>query len=168
MKIIVCPLHEVEAAIQTCRPSHVISMASPDAELASLPGDVEQLRLRFHDIAEPREGLTAASVDDVDRLLTFARGWPRSAPLLIQCWAGVSRSPAAAYIIACALAGPGRERDLALGLRIAAPFATPNPLMIALADEALGRGAAMVREIAAIGRGEETSMGRVFEMPLAG
>lgn len=166
MTIVVCPLHEVDEAISRWRPSHVVGMASPGADLAVLPDALSRLRLSFHDIAEPREGLRAASAADVDRLLAFAGTWPRTSPLLIQCWAGVSRSPAAAYVIACALAGEGREEELAQELRAAAPFATPNPLMIDLADRALGRRGAMTAATAAIGRGAETGLGRMFRIDL--
>ena len=82
--------------------------------------------------------------------------------MLVQCWAGVSRSTAAAYVVACALEGEGREADVARRLREAAPFATPNPLIVALADAQLGREGRMVEAVAAIGRGAETSMGRMF------
>lgn len=166
MTLVICPLHEVDAAIRRWRPSHVISMASPGAEMAQTPDDLTQLRLTFHDIAEPREGLRAASVADVDRLLTFALTWQRTAPLLIQCWAGVSRSPAAAYVVGCALTRPGQEEDLAARIRAAAPFATPNPRLVSLADAALNRNGAMSDAIARIGRGQETDMGRSFELAL--
>lgn len=167
MTLVVCPLHEVEAAILKWQPSHVISLASPGAEEASVPDGLGWLRLTFHDIAEPREGLQAVSMADVDRLLAFARDWPREAPLLIQCWAGVSRSPAAAYAVACALSGPGREQALALRLRAAAPYATPNPRLVALADAALGRGRTMVDAITRIGRGADTDHGGSFELSMS-
>lgn len=167
MALIVCPLHEVDEALRIWRPSHVIGLASPGAETAALPPNVKRLQLTFNDIAEPRPGLQAVSAEDVARLLAFARDRPRDAPLLIQCWAGVSRSPAAAYVVACMLTRPGDEGRLAKQLRAAAPFATPNPRLVALADQALDRGGAMIEAINGIGRGAETSLGRTFELPLA-
>jgi predicted protein tyrosine phosphatase len=160
--IVVAPLHEVEEAIRIWRPSHVVGLASPGAETARLPENVERLHLTFHDIAEPREGLQPVTEADIDRLLAFADGWPRTAPLLIQCWAGVSRSPAAAYAVACAVRGPGEEAALAAALRQAAPFATPNRRLVALADAALGLEGRMIEAVAAIGRGAETSTGATF------
>ncbi len=86
--------------------------------------------------------------------------------MLIHCWAGVSRSTAAAYIIACQRA-PGRsEAEIAQALRAAAPYATPNPLMISLADAALGRAGRMSAAIAQVGRGADTFEGALFELPL--
>lgn len=162
--IVVAPLHEIDDAIARWRPSHIVSLASPGAEPARLPDHVETLRLTFHDIPGPREGLTPATRDDVERLLAFARGWTQAGPLLVHCWAGVSRSPAAAYVLACARSEPGDEAALAAALRAAAPFATPNARVVALADEALGRGGRMRDAIAAIGRGAETSMGSTFRL----
>ena len=42
-------------------------------------------------------------------LVQFARDWDRKAPLLIHCWAGISRSTAAAFISLCALNPEGDE-----------------------------------------------------------
>ena len=160
--IVVAPLHELDQALAHWRPSHVVSLASPGAEPARLPRDVELLRLMFNDIAEPRPNLAMATEADVKTLLSFGLAWPEERPLLIHCWAGVSRSPAAAYVIACARNPAGDEMDLANKLRREAPFATPNPHLIALADGLLGRGGEMTRAIAAIGRGSETSLGVSF------
>ena len=70
-------------------------------------------------------------------LVKFARDWDRKAPLLIHCWAGISRSTAAAFITLCALNPDIEELELARALRRASPTAYPNRLLVALADEAL-------------------------------
>lgn len=167
MVLIVSPLHEVEQGLRIWRPSHVISLASPGAEQAVIPGDCRRLQLIFHDIPEPRPGLQPCSEEDVVRLIAFARDWPREQPMLIQCWAGVSRSPAAAYVVACALGHPGDENRQAAELRAAAAFATPNPRLVALADQILERKGAMVEAIARIGRGAETSLGATFRLAMS-
>ncbi len=52
--------------------------------------------------------------------------------MLVHCWAGVSRSMAAAYILLCDRLGPGTEaRDRAGHRARRAPHAYPNPLMVA-------------------------------------
>lgn len=160
--IIVSPLHELQAAWANWRPSHVVSLASPGAESAPLPGGVELLRLTFHDIVEPRGELVMAAASDVEALLAFARTWDGIRPLLVHCWAGVSRSPAAAYVIACAASRPGTEALIAASLRQAAPFATPNRHVVALGDKFLARRGAMSAAIASIGRGADTSIGSTF------
>ena len=162
--IIACPASRVDGVWRSRRPSHLISLVSPDAQPSELPG-VERLVLRFNDIAEPRPGLIAPDETLIRRLLTFAETWPATAPLVVHCFAGVSRSPAAAYILACARAEEGREVELAGVLRERSPEATPNPLMVSLADDILGRGGAMRVAIAAIGRGREAFEGPVFSLP---
>lgn len=168
MKLIVAPLHEVAGLAARHQPSHLISLASPghvDAPLAKAPP--HRLDLRFNDIAAPREGLTPPTEADVAALLAFAASWDGTRPLLIHCWAGVSRSTAAAYVIACDRTAPGREAHWAGRLRSLAPTATPNPLMVALADRCLKRDGAMTRAVAAIGRGAETAWGLAFELDLS-
>ena len=163
MKIVVAPLHEVQAAIRDWRPSHLISLGSPGSTVPDVQG-IEHLSLTFHDIVAPRAGLQPVTADQVATLLNFARGWSGGSPLLIHCWAGVSRSPAAAYVIACGIAGPDAAVELARRLRVCAPFATPNTRLVALADEQLGAKGAMRRAIRDIGRGAETSMGATFAL----
>ena len=162
--IVVAPLHELDDAIARWRPSHIVSLASPGASPVQLPEEFETLRLSFHDIAGPRPDLVMATEADVAALLTFGLAWPAERPLLVHCWAGVSRSPAAAYVIACAR-NPERDvRDLADGLRRVAPFATPNARVVALADGLLRREGAMIASIARIGRGAEVGLGSGFAL----
>ncbi len=167
MTLLVCPLSQVETARALHRPSHLISLLSPTSAEGAWPeSDGEHLRLAFHDIPEPREGYTAPDADLVARLLDFAAGWDATRPMLVHCWAGVSRSTAAAFIVACQR-GPDRaERDIAQALRAAAPYATPNPLMVSLADTALGRAGRMSAAVAEIGRGADTFEGALFALPL--
>lgn len=169
MSLLVCPLSQVEAARALHRPSHVISLLSPSSVDGAWPAsnpDDTHLRLAFHDIARPRKGLIAPNAAKVAQLLDFAAAWDGARPMLVHCWAGVSRSTAAAFIIACQRV-PGRsEIEIAQALRAAAPYATPNPLLVRLADAALGRGGRMSAAIAGIGRGADTFEGALFELVL--
>lgn len=168
MKLIVSPLHHVASLVATWQPSHLISLASPGHDQTPLDDEPPcRLDLRFNDIAEPQPGLAPPSAQHAADLLAFADTWDGARPLLVHCWAGISRSTAAAYAIACARSKPGDEQDWAERLRRAAPAATPNPLLVALADRRLNRGGAMIRAIAAIGRGAEASWGEPFELDLA-
>jgi predicted protein tyrosine phosphatase len=165
LRLIVCPLAQLDAALALA-PSHVMSLVSPETVLPLVPG--QRLVLRFHDIAEPAEGLIAVQAEDIAAIIGFIQDWPGAAPLLIHCWAGISRSTAAAYIAACLREGAGEEERLAQVLRHAAPWATPNPRMVALADGILGRSGRMVRAIAGIGRGREAGMGELFGIEVGG
>jgi predicted protein tyrosine phosphatase len=164
LKLIVCPLTDLDKALAS-QPSHVLSLISPDATPPICTG-AEHFILRFNDITAPRGGLTPASPKDIESLMEFAQNWSGEAPLLAHCWAGISRSTAAAYIIACQRSAPGREAALAQQLRAAAPEATPNPLMVALADTLLNRNGRMSAAIAAIGRGREAGQGTLFTLNL--
>lgn len=167
MTLLVCPLSQVEAARAQHRPSHMVSLLSPSSPALNWPQpDGAHLRLAFHDIAGPMEGLVAPDAEQITALLDFAAGWDASRPMLVHCWAGVSRSTAAAFIIACQRAPQRSEAEIAQALRALAPYATPNPLLVALADAALDRDGRMIAAIAAIGRGAETFEGALFELPL--
>ena len=168
MTLFVCPLSQVETARALHRPSHLISLLSPTDDKAwpAATADDAHLRLAFHDIAEFREGFTAPDAALVARLLDFTAGWDAARPMLVHCWAGVSRSTAAAFIIACQRAPERSEREIAQALRAAAPYATPNALVVSLADAALGRAGRMSAAVAQIGRGADTFEGALFELPL--
>ena len=164
MKLIICPLADLNKALAS-QPSHVLSLISPDAAPPVCTG-AEHRILRFNDINAPANGLTPASPKDIESLLEFAQNWSGEASFLAHCWAGISRSTAAAYIIACQRSAPGTEAALAQQLRAAAPEATPNPLMIALADTLLDRNGRMSAAIATIGRGREAGQGALFTLNL--
>ena len=72
----------------------------------------DHLRLFFNDIAAPAEGLIHPMPEHVVQILSFGSRWPRSAPLVVHCWAGISRSTAAAYMVACALAHARSEGSI--------------------------------------------------------
>lgn len=165
MILAVCPLSGLEASLRAHDPSHIISLLSPEAPAPRVDG-ATCLHLAFNDIVEPTEGLLAPHPGIVADLLDFARDWDGARPLLLHCWAGISRSTAAAYIIACSRAPDEAEARLAQALRRRAPSATPNRLMVALADAALGRQGRMSAAIAAMGRGAEAFEGEAFAWPL--
>ena len=73
--------------------------------------------------------------------------------MVIHCYAGISRSTAAAFVAVCVLNPAGTEAAIARALRRASPTATPNIRIVALADDVLGRRGHMVEAITAIGQG---------------
>lgn len=164
MRIHVCPLSRLEAVVAESGARHIVTLINA-VTMVPRPASVREsdhLFLGMHDIAEPLEGYVLPGQEHLDRLLDFVGRWDRAAPLVIHCWAGISRSTAAAYVTACAL-NPSRDEDEAAeALRMASPSATPNPRLIALADAHLGRGGRMVRAIERIGRGAQASEGVPF------
>ena len=71
--------------------------------------------------------------------------------MLIHCWAGISRSTATAFVLACERSPRVEERRIAQVLREAAPHASPNRRIVALADRLMGRGGRMIAAVEAMG-----------------
>jgi predicted protein tyrosine phosphatase len=113
-------------------------------------------------------GLVLPCEDHVETLVRFTLDWDRQAPLLIHCWAGISRSTAAAFITLCALNPEADEFDLARILRLASATASPNKRLVSLGDAVLARSGRMVAAIEEIGRGEFAEEGQVFTLPARG
>jgi len=165
--ILITPLSAVPGALKSHAPSHMVTLLS-EAYMIDTPAGFapeRHLRLSVHDIEDPH-GDQAPARAHLDRLIAFGRGWDARAPMLVHCWAGVSRSTASAYTILCDRTGPGAEHEIAQRLRERAPHAQPNRLIVRLADEALGRGGAMVRAVDAMGTGVMVTEGYPVEIPL--
>lgn len=145
----------------------LLTLLSPSAAARDWGGLARQrhVQLSFHDIVELTPDLTAPDRDIMHAILDFGRGAVEDRALLIHCWAGISRSSAAAYAIACDR-NPGYEAEIANELRRRSPYVTPNRLMVKLADEMLGRDGRMSEAIAHIGRGAETAEGEPYQLPL--
>jgi len=167
MKLVVCALHDVADMARRHSPQSVVSILSADQPAPEIAGSAARLVLRFNDIVAPREGLTAPGVAAVTRLLEFAAAREAGETLLVHCWMGISRSPAAAFVLACAAAPATPEAEIAWALRRAAPAATPNPALVSLADRLLERGGRMVAAVSLIGRGCESAAGAAFELDTA-
>ena len=167
--ILVSSLSAIERTIAQYRPSHMITLLSPEYMIET-PQQIaaeRHLRLAVNDVLEVWSSDSPPNETHVARLVEFGRAWNSEAPMLVHCWAGISRSMAAAYTLLCDRAGPGRELDIARELRARAAHAYPNALIVALADRALGREGRMIEAVASIGRGEIVAEGRCVEFPLA-
>ncbi|RDI55078.1 tyrosine phosphatase family protein [Microvirga subterranea] len=165
----VCPLSRLHDTVATTGASHVVTLMGVGAkvERPAAVAPERHLVIGMSDIVEPLDGHTLPVGEHVEALLAFVRAWGRESPLLFHCWAGISRSTAAAYISACALVPERSEAAIARALREASPSATPNARLVALADDILGREGRMVEAIRAIGRGAEAMEGTPFTLRLA-
>jgi predicted protein tyrosine phosphatase len=165
--IYVAPLSLVQATVADANVSHLVTLINGET-LIDTPrgiGPDRHLRLAMNDICEPQPGLVLPCQTHVEDLIGFARDWDRQAPLLIHCWAGISRSTAAAVISLWALNAEGAELELARTLRRASPTAYPNRLLVALADEILSRDGRMIAAVEDIGRGRIAEEAEVFALP---
>ena len=165
-KLHVCSLSRLEETVQKTGARHIVTLLSDPSGVIRPEGirEEDHLRLIASDITEPLDGHILPGTAHVEKLIGFVKAWDRQAPLVIHCWAGISRSTAAAYIAASILNPMLDEEDLAIRLRAAAPSATPNPRLIALADSLLKRDGRMKKAIAAIGRGADAFEGTPFEL----
>jgi len=166
VQLIVCGLADVEPLIAVRRPSHMITLLDPATMIPTPPplAPERHLRLGVNDIVEPMEDMVAPDETVVGSILDFGRGWDETRPMLIHCWAGISRSTAAAFILACERSPGVAERAIALSLRRAAAHASPNRRIVALADQLMGRQGRMIEAVEAMGDYDYT-VARAFEFP---
>lgn len=166
--ITVCPLSKLNETLISSGAERMISLMSCDTQMER-PTEIAQenhLVLLFNDIVVPRVGLVPPAEQHIKALINFAQDWDWSTPLLIHCWAGISRSPAAAAIIAMAM-NPSREDDeLAKTMRRLSRSITPNIKMIEIADQHLGRSGFFGEAFRSIGRGEDAFEGAPFALQL--
>jgi predicted protein tyrosine phosphatase len=165
----VCSLARLHDTVTTTGASHIVTLIN-DTHLVRRPECVAEhchLVVAVGDIVEAAEGQVLPGAEHVEELLAFVRRWGRESPLVIHCYAGISRSTAAAFVSACALAPQRSEDAIAQALRQASPTATPNRRIVAVADDILGRRGRMVDAVARIGRGRDAFEGEPFALRLA-
>jgi predicted protein tyrosine phosphatase len=164
--IIVCPLHAAPALVRENNASHAISLLSPETPwpVFDTLQPTQHLKLTLHDITVSAPGMIEPRTSDAERLIRFVEGWDASSPMLIHCWAGISRSTASAYTALCMMRPDEDEMALAQELRDASPSATPNRLLVSHVDGLLGRNGRMVAAIESIGRGQDAYEGVPFRL----
>lgn len=167
-RILVTPLSAVANVIRSHRPSHVVTLLSPEHMIETPEGFSadRHLRLGVNDIVDAEAGDNPPALSHIESLLDFSRRWSGEDPLLVHCWAGVSRSMAATYAILCDRLGPGSEVRAARAMRERAPHAYPNALLVRYADAVLNRQGRMVDAVKAIGAGTIVTEGSVVEFLL--
>lgn len=164
----VCSLSRLHETVADTGARHVVSLLGDEARIerpASIAPE-NHLWLRLHDIAVPLDGYIAPDEEHVIELISFVRGWNRRAPLVMHCFAGISRSTASAFTAVCALSPQRGENEIAQALRRASPTATPNIRIVSLADKLLGRDGRMIAAIETIGRGVFAAEATPFRLDL--
>lgn len=150
----ICGLAELPTKLERFIPSHVISITDLNDEPLDFPAPITVLRLAFFDI-HAQTGMVGKMLSARDRgeypcighaeiILEFGRQIPKGARLLIHCWAGVSRSTAAAYLLLCQHMH-GDECSAFELLKTIRPSAQPNRLIVKFGDRLLGAERRMLR-----------------------
>jgi hypothetical protein len=165
--IVVMPLLGVEGSVETGRYDAVLAMM-PESECGGCfvwpdVGDLPRVVVGCSDlgaiglltdaeVASLRasgKNVVLPTPDHVRDIIAFhhraeASGWQR---VLVHCHAAVSRSPAAALILAALQDGPGAETASAERIAKLSPFDdfAPNLTLITYADQLLERGGKLVQ-----------------------
>ncbi len=137
----VCPFSAVATTVSRHKASRLVTCLHDDflVETPKLIRPDDHLRLVMHDIAEALPEHVPPNEEHVARIIDFALDWGGDGPMVVHCWAGISRSTAAAFTALCAINPDAPEEAIAFAMREASPTAYPNRLIVRLADEALGR-----------------------------
>lgn len=168
-RLYVCSLARMPETVARAGAGGLVTLLSNPAQAARPPTIAHEnhLVLGVGDIVAPLEGHVLPAEAHIRKLVAFVGAWDRRAPIVVHCFAGVSRSTAAAVIAACALRPDLAEDELADRVRRLSPTATPNALMIRLADQHLARGGRMIRAVERIGRGADCDEGEPFALDLS-
>lgn len=165
--IFICGLSELDRHVAGINPSHLLSLLTP-SHMPETPTTIpaaNHLKVACHDIVEPFPEAILPADEHITSIIDFALGWDGVAPMLVHCFAGVSRSSAAALIVA--MARETQTADvLTKRLRAAAPHAHPNERMIALADRLLVRNGELITAVKKMGFGKLVDRAPLVELNL--
>jgi predicted protein tyrosine phosphatase len=164
----VCSLARLHDTVEETGARHIVTFIR-ESSLVPRPSRIalgNHLLLAVDDISAPREGHTVPATEHVEALIRFVGQWDRTTPLVIHCFAGISRSTAGAFVAVCALNPERDEVEIAQALRTASPTATPNARIVEIGDQLLGRGGRMRAAIEAIGRGAEAVEAYPFRLEI--
>jgi predicted protein tyrosine phosphatase len=165
--IYICSLSRLEETVAQKNARYVVTAINPWSipETPASVSNANHLRIAINDIDAPHSNLVHPEAHHINQLIEFAQRWNRDGPLVAHCLAGISRSSASAYIMACALNPATPERDIARTLRKASLTASPNLLMVRHADELLNRRGRMIAAIKALSPGSATMEADTFSIP---
>ena len=165
----VCSLARLHATVEETGARHIVTLLKLIDRVerpAHIAAD-NHLILSMDDIAAPMDGMTCPGDEHVARLIDFVTRWDREAPMVVHCFAGISRSTAAAFTAACALNPKRDEQQIAWDIRRASRTAQPNARIVSIADRLLERNGRMVRAVETIGPGIGATEGDPFRLEIA-
>lgn len=153
MPIYVAPINRVLHEAQTFKPDAIISIVDPTMKNPNFPMKVPILNLNFDDICfEPvsfydKERYSPPTRSHVEEIFHFgAFFYKKDTNLLTHCYAGISRSSAAAIIALCPHYGYKKAVEMVANIQVyqsegvseaGSSWFMPNNLMIKYADDQL-------------------------------
>jgi predicted protein tyrosine phosphatase len=166
--IYVCPLARLYDTIQESGALHIVTLLRL-SDRVTRPSHIaaeNHLILNVDDIPEPADGYTAPAEEHVERLIRFAGAWDRTTPMVVHCFAGISRSTASAFVAACTVNPKRDEQEIAWAIRRASRTAQPNVRIVSIADRLLKRQGRMIRAVETIGPGTMATEGIPFRLDI--
>lgn len=162
--IVVCPLSQVPRLTRELGVGHILTLLGDPSQAVTPDGVTDHVIVHVNDIVTAVDDQILADDSHVRQVIDVATAWDGDTPLLVHCFAGISRSTASAFIIACAKQPHRLEAEIARELRAASATATPNRHLVALADGLLRRDGRMVSAIEEIGVGQPAVEGVPFTL----
>ena len=128
----VCSLSRLHATVDETGAQHIVTLLRL-VDRVQRPIHIapqNHLVLSVDDITMPMDGYTMPAHEHVQRLISFVTAWDRKTPMVMHCFAGISRSTAAAYVAACALNPQRDEMQIAWDIRRSSRTAQPNSRIV--------------------------------------
>jgi predicted protein tyrosine phosphatase len=165
----VCSLARLHATVDETGARHIVTLLrlTDRVERPRHIAPENHLVLAVDDVSTAIDGYTVPADEHVRRLIDFVGKWDQAAPMVMHCFAGISRSTAGAYVAACALNPQRDELRIAWDMRRASRTAQPNARIVSIADRLLARDGRMVRAIETIGPGQLATEGDPFRLDIA-
>ena len=164
----VCSLARLHDTVAQTGASHMVTLLRliDRVERPRSIAPTNHLILGMDDVTVPVDGFTHPAEEHVVELIEFVQRWDRRAPLVMHCYAGISRSTAGAFITACALNPARDEAAIAQAIRSSSATAMPNTMLVGHADRILGRRGRMIAAIEALGPSLPAQEGKPFRLDL--
>ncbi|MCB9855032.1 MAG: hypothetical protein H6818_05035 [Phycisphaerales bacterium] len=141
-----------ELSVEAPHIFHQLALEFDDVEAPSQTDPLQASRIRLRQREAQSIGLRQRppTSDDAHAIIDFADSIRHiDGALLCQCFAGISRSSAAALLCLSVWRGPGSERECIEYVRSVRPAAVPHLDLVAFGDDLLGRNGRLVEAVQA-------------------
>jgi predicted protein tyrosine phosphatase len=105
MQVYISSQKDAASLAKKIKPTHIISISDPEktTPFDSFSGEAAILRLKFYDIQDEEiaskvDRSSTPTKEIVEKIYSFGKTFEKDSIILIHCFAGISRSPAAGII----------------------------------------------------------------------